>query len=296
MIRSMTGFGDASAHDNGVHFFLELRSLNNKYFKASIRLPDDLQGLEPELESELRRRLTRGTITLIAKASDASDSAAYHINQHALANYIEQLKAVPQIASGGVKIEIAPLLNLPGVLQAPANEEQRLEHGRSVFMRLLDQACAGLLKTREREGKLLVEDLMSHHALIHRHLARIATRAPSVVEDYRVRLQARVDQLLKDAGASVQPHELIREVAVFAEKSDIAEEIQRLTAHLDQFQRLVSGGDGRPVGRTLDFLTQEMLREANTIASKSGDSEISRDIVEIKGAIDRIKEQVQNVE
>lgn len=292
----MTGFGDASVHDNGVHFFLELRSLNNKYFKASIRLPDDLQGLEPELESELRRRLTRGTITLIAKCSDASDNAAYHINHLALTSYIEQLKSVPQIASGAVKIDIAALISLPGVLQAPANEEQRLEHGRKVFLKLLDQACAGLLSTREREGRLLVEELMSHHALIHRHLARIAARAPSVVEDYRVRLQARVDVLLKEAGASVQPHELIREVAVFAEKSDIAEEIQRLTAHLDQFKGLVAEGDGRPVGRTLDFLTQEMLREANTIASKSGDADISRDIVEIKGAIDRIKEQVQNVE
>jgi len=296
VIRSMTGFGDASAHDNGVHFFLELRSLNNKYFKASIRLPDDLQGLEPELESELRRRLTRGTITLIAKCSDDSGNAAYHINQGALASYIEQLKLVPQIASGAVKIEIAPLLGLPGVLQAPANEEQRLEHGRKVFMRLLETASAGLIATREREGKLLVEELMSHHGLIHRHLARIAARAPSVVADYRVRLQTRVDTLLKEAGASVQPHELIREVAVFAEKSDITEEIQRLTAHLDQFKGLVAEGDGRPVGRTLDFLTQEMLREANTIASKSGDAEISRDIVEIKGAIDRIKEQVQNVE
>ncbi len=296
MIRSMTGFGDASGHDNGVHFFLELRSLNNKYFKASIRLPDDLQGLEPELESELRRRLTRGTITLIGKCSDASDGAAYHINHSALSSYIEQLKALPQVASGAVKLDIAPLLGLPGVLQAPANEEQRLEHGRKVFMKLLDTACAGMISTREREGRLLVEDLMSHHALIHRHLARIAVRAPSVVEDYRVRLQARVDTLLKEAGASVQPHELIREVAVFAEKSDISEEIQRLTAHLDQFKGLVAEGDGRPVGRTLDFLTQEMLREANTIASKSGDADISRDIVEIKGAIDRIKEQVQNVE
>ena len=296
MIRSMTGFGDASGHDNGVHFFLELRSLNNKYFKASIRLPDDLQGLEPELESELRRRLTRGTITLIGKCSDASDGAAYHINHSALSSYIEQLKALPQVASGAVKLDIAPLLGLPGVLQAPATEEQRLEHGRKVFMKLLDTACAGMISTREREGRLLVEDLMSHHALIHRHLARIAVRAPSVVEDYRVRLQARVDTLLKEAGASVQPHELIREVAVFAEKSDISEEIQRLTAHLDQFKGLVAEGDGRPVGRTLDFLTQEMLREANTIASKSGDADISRDIVEIKGAIDRIKEQVQNVE
>jgi uncharacterized protein (TIGR00255 family) len=182
------------------------------------------------------------------------------------------------------------------VLQPPGDEEQRIELGRRYFSKLLDEASAGLIAMREREGRVLVEELMSYHAMILSNLKRVAARAPSVVEEYRVRLQTRVGTLLKDAGASVEPHDLIREVAVFAEKSDIGDEVQRLTAHLDQFKSLISGSDARPVGRTLDFLAQEMLREANTIASKSGDAEISRDIVEIKGAIDRIKEQVQNVE
>jgi uncharacterized protein (TIGR00255 family) len=137
---------------------------------------------------------------------------------------------------------------------------------------------------------------MSHHTLIAERLAVIRDRAPQVVADYQSRLHERVNALLEELGRTIDPADLIKEVAIFAERSDIAEEVSRLSAHLDQFAELLSREDGKPVGRTLDFLTQEMLREANTIASKSGDAEISRSIVEVKGAIDRIKEQVQNLE
>jgi len=296
VIRSMTGFGDASAEIDGVHYFLEVRSLNNKYFKAVIRLPEDVQGLEPVLESELRRKLTRGTITLVGRVTSVTESAAFDINHHALARYVDQLRKTPQIADGSVKIDAGSLLGLPGVLQAPPDEEQRLDRARSAFVQLLAEACDHLISMRKREGALLVQDLRGHHDVIERHLARIQERAPSVVQEYEQRLRSRVESMLADAGVAVEPVDLIREVAVYAERSDIAEEVARLTGHLEQFQSMLSETDERPIGRTLDFLTQEMLREANTIASKSGDAEISRDIVEIKGAIDRIKEQVQNVE
>ncbi len=307
MIRSMTGFGEASMTSGGAHYFLEVRSLNNKYFKATIRLPEEFQGLEAELESELRRRLTRGTITLVGKCSEASASAAYRINQEALANYVEQVK---QVSAGNgaesLRIDLAALLPLPGVLQPPADEEARLQRARDAFLKLLDQAIQRLMHMREREGRTLVADLMNHHALIVDRLARIAERSPAVVDDYQKRLQQRIETLLDSARVKVEPADLLKEVAIFAERSDIAEEIARLGAHMDQFKDLLSGGSksagGGPgvasgsVGRTLDFLAQEMLREANTIASKSGDALISRNIVEIKGAIDRIKEQVQNAE
>lgn len=296
MIRSMTGFGDASAEMDGVHYFLEIRSLNNKYFKASIRLPEDLQGLEPELESILRRTLTRGTITVVGRTSDISESAAFEINHQALARYIEQLERTPQIKSGGLKIDAGSLLGLPGVLQPPTNEEERLDRARACFLKLLDEACAHLLSMRTREGAMLVEDLRGHHVLIQRHLGQIAKRTPVVVSEYEKRLRQRVETLMSEAGVAVEPFELIREVAVYAERSDVSEEVARLTGHLEQFDSMLREDHSRPIGRTLDFLAQEMLREANTIASKSGDVEISRDIVEIKGAIDRIKEQVQNVE
>ena len=296
MIRSMTGYGEASAHEAGAHYFLEVRSLNGKYFKASIRLPEELEGLEPELEAELRRRLTRGSITLIGTCSDSSGAAAHRVNRPALEAYLKQLHGLPVLDRGGLSVDAGALLSLPGVLQPPDNGEERIEKTRPVFLKLLEQACAQVSKMRQREGGLLVADLMNHHALIVQALARVAARAPRVVEDYQRRLKARVESLLQDAKVRVEPVDLIREVAVYAEKSDIAEEVARLGGHLDQFKALLTTDDGRPMGRTLDFLTQEMLREANTMASKSGDAEISRDIVEIKGAIDRIKEQVQNVE
>jgi len=296
VIRSMTGYGEASAQVGGVHYFIEVRSLNNKYFKASIRLAEEFQGLEAEIESRLREKLSRGTITMNARCSDASESAAYTVNSAALSKYVDQLKAVPAVASGEFRVEISSLLSLPGVLQPPADEEDRVERARGAFLPLLAKAMASLIKMREREGSMLVADLHSHREFIAKRLVLIQEKAPGVIADYEQRLRSRIEALLQEADRRVDPADLVREVAVYAERTDIAEEIKRLSAHLDQFGELLAGTDDRPIGRTLDFLAQEMLREANTIASKSPDASISRGTVEIKGAIDRIKEQAQNVE
>ena len=149
---------------------------------------------------------------------------------------------------------------------------------------------------REREGEALRIELDGHRAAINERVELIAQRAPLVVEQYQERLRQRMKLLLEDVGGAVSDEDLVREVAVYAERTDIAEEVARLGGHMEQFEQLISKKDGDPVGRTLDFLSQEMLREANTIASKSSDSEISRYIVEVKGLIDRIKEQAANVE
>lgn len=296
MIRSMTGFGEASAQIDGVHYFVEVRSLNNKYFKSIVRLPEEFQSLEAEIESKLRERISRGTVTFSASCSDSSMNAAHTINREALEHYVAQLKAVPLVAAGQVNLDLAALLALPGVLQPPANEEARLQKTRAALLSLLDKACAGLIAMREREGRALLEDLRAQHAFISKRLHDISGFAPGVVAEYEKRLKARIEMMLRDGGVAVEPSDLIRELAVYAERTDIAEEIKRLTGHLEQFADLIGAGDGRALGRTLDFLAQEMLREANTIASKSPDAEISRRTVEIKGAIDRIKEQAANVE
>lgn len=296
MIRSMTGFGEASVQDGGVHFYLEIRSLNAKYFKAVVRLPEDLQVLEAELEPELRRRLTRGTITVGIKCSDVSEGAAQMINHKALGAYIAQIRKVPQVADNAARIDVGALLSLPGVLQPPADEENKIEAARPLLLDLTARACDQVLAMRRREGEMLREDLLKHHGLIAERLDRVQCRAPLVVDEYQQRLQTRVENMLAQSGVSVESADLIREVAVYAERSDIAEEVQRLAAHQVQFRELISEDKDRSIGRTLDFLAQEMLREANTIASKCNDAEIARDIVEIKGAIDRIKEQIQNVE
>lgn len=296
MIRSMTGFGEASAQIQGVHYFVEIRSLNNKYFKGVIRLSEAFQSLEAELESVLRQKLTRGTITLIATCNDSSASAAYTVNQAALGRYIEQLKSMPQILGGELKLDMAALLSLPGVLQPPADEEDRLLRARQAFTTIVNKACDALIAMREREGKMLVDELLQQRQFIEQRLARIRERCPAVIADYEQRLKSRIEMLLQGHDARVDAVDLIREIAVYAERTDIAEEVTRLTGHLEQFGQLLTAKEDRPVGRTLDFLAQEMLREANTIASKSPDGETSRLIVEIKGAIDRIKEQAQNVE
>ncbi len=296
MIRSMTGYGEAAGEYDGVHYFLELRSLNGKYFKAIVRLPDDLQGLEAELEPRLRRRLNRGSIVLTARCANVSASAAHTINTGALSRYLEQISQTPGFDCSGVRIDAAGLLSLPGVLQPPTDDEDRVLHAGAALNDLLDLACERMISSREREGSLLVRDLDGLLDTIDDRLKVVAERAPLVVDEYMHRLRSRIDSLLADVKVQVDQKDLVREVAVYAEKTDIAEEVSRLTGHLGQFRELIGPDRAEPVGRTLDFLSQEMLREANTMASKSNDAEISRAVVEIKGAIDRIKEQVQNVE
>jgi uncharacterized protein (TIGR00255 family) len=290
MIVSMTGFGDAAGEQDGNHYSVEIRSLNNRYFKATIKLPEPVSGLEPELETVLRG-LGRGSITFVLKMRSDSAEAAYHINTAALQAYIDQLKVLER---DGVDVNISALLALPGVCQEPRDESDEIaKHGPKV-RELTAQAIAKLRAMRSREGEALFDDLMKHSEVIRAELEQIKARAPFVIDEYHKRLAQRVNFLLSKAELQVQEQELMREVAVFAERADISEEIQRLTAHLESFEH--SCRHGEHAGRKLDFITQEMLREANTIASKSNDAEIARHIVEIKGSIDRLKEQVQNVE
>lgn len=292
----MTGFGDASGKTEDAEFFVELRSVNNKYFKGVFRLPDEFQSLEPILETAMRRTLKRGTVTLRVAVSETSEQAALDINPKALQRYVDQLEATEAVSSGRLRLDAGSLVTLPGVLQPPPGEDERLRRVRDVLVPLVEQAAQKLLEMRRVEGAALRDDLMAQHGVIAARLGEIEYRAPEVAKVYEKRLKNRMEALLADAELTVEPSELIREIAVYAEKTDIAEEIIRLRGHLVQFKERLDDQTGEPVGRTLDFITQEMLREANTIASKSPDAEISKRTVDIKGAIDRIKEQVQNVE
>jgi len=297
----MTGFGDASAQRDGVHFAVELRSVNNRYFKAAIRLPDELAALEPQLESQLRKRVSRGSLTLTVSFKDTSASAAQEINEAALRRYLQHLEHVERqaMASGNgprqVTIDLAGLLSLPGVVQPPTHLELT-DRVAPIIAELAANACERMLAMRQSEGRALVEELLRQRSYIEERLEQVARRAPCVVQEYHQRLQGRVQELLSKAQLHLDEQDLAREVAIYAERCDIAEELQRLRTHLEQFGEILHQASGEPAGRTLDFLAQELLREANTIASKSNDSTIARVIVEIKGAIDRIKEQVQNIE
>ena len=294
MIRSMTGFGDASASDQGTAFAVEVRSVNNKYLKCNVRIPDSLQSLEPELEQIIRATVSRGSVTLTITCSMNDAGAAQKINAPALRAYAEQIAEAMGIAVSDV--QPTQLIGLPGVLQDPTDDTDRLQKARVAIRPLVKLALEHMVAMRTREGVALRDDLMSHLELIEDRLNQITEIAPSIVTDYTDRLKTRMESLLCKSESQAEPAEIIREVAVYAEKTDIAEEIARLGEHLVHFKDLLDNTDDRPLGRTMDFLSQELLREANTIASKSPDSAMSRLIVEIKGSIDRIKEQVQNAE
>jgi uncharacterized protein (TIGR00255 family) len=293
MIVSMTGFGDATAERNGTHYAVEIRALNNRFFKPVIKLPESVSGLEPELETMLRQRLVRGSITYVLKMRTDSAAAAYHINLDALQAYLRQLRSVADLEKF-VHIDLAALVQLPGVCQEPRDESDEIATHGDTIRQITAAALEKVSAMRAREGRSLCEDLMRHVKTIGERLAVVRGRAPSVIEDYHKRLAQRVRQLTDSAQLKLNESDLIKEVAVFAERADISEEIQRLSSHLEAFEHACNGSEH--AGRKLDFISQEMLREANTIASKANDSAIATQIVEIKGDIDRLKEQVQNVE
>jgi uncharacterized protein (TIGR00255 family) len=293
MILSMTGYGEAQRHEEGMAYVLELRSLNNRYFKASVKLPDFLTIFESEVEKLLRRRLNRGSVTCSLRVRNTSADAAQDINVAALKRYLDQLSDVSTQGSG-IQIDLATVVSLPGVCQPPQMDDAQRERQLAVIANLVNEALDRLIEMRRAEGQALRDDLVTHMGRIREHLAAVGERAPVVLQEYHERLLTRVNELLSSSKMQLELDDVKREVAIYAERCDINEEVSRLMSHLSQFESLCDAKEH--AGRKLDFLAQEMLREANTIGSKANDSTIAHHIVEIKGAIDRIKEQVQNVE
>lgn len=295
MIRSMTGFGVATAEQGGRQYSVEVRSVNNKFFKATVRVPDELSALEAELESALSRRVSRGSVTVSVRMGLSASDAAGEVNVDAARAFLKRMSAaIPSELEGRVTVDLATLLTVPGVVGV--SQDRVTDSARPVLMKLLEEACERMMAMRQREGEALHRLLTGFGAALRERLAVVRDRAPEVIRQYQDRLRQRVNQMLAEIGATVKDEDLLREVAMFAERSDIAEEIARLSGHIDQFEAILDPRNGEPAGRTLDFLAQEMLREANTIASKSADGEIARRIVEMKTAIDRIKEQAANAE
>lgn len=293
MTLSMTGFGDAQLQDDGVAYALEIRSVNNRYLKTSIHLPDDFAFLEPDVERQLRTRITRGSVTVRMSVRKLTAEAALEINSAAIQQYVAQLQAAVE-PSEQLTIDLSTLAALPGVCQPRELNEREREHSLALVSKLLDSALDKLIAMRAAEGCLLAEDLATHCKRIRTHLAAVCARAPQVVNEYRDRLLERVQELIARSNVRLAEEDLLKEVSVYADRSDISEEISRLAGHLDHFDTCLASSE--PAGRKFEFIAQEMLREANTMGSKAGDVQIARDIIEIKSAIDRIKEQVQNAE
>ena len=294
MIRSMTGYGEAHHAQDGVSYVLEIRSLNNRYFKSNIKLPENLRYLEPELEKFLRGKIQRGSVSYVLRVRNSSAAAAYEINQAALEQYLKQIHGASFPGGLNPTVDLGSLLSLPGVCDQPEQDETAREQVWEIAKSLTEKALDSLLEMRRIEGEALKNDLVGNCNNIREQAVKVAALAPQVVTEYQDKLRERVSSLLSDAKLELDKDALLREVAIYADRCDINEEISRLTCHLDQFEKMCDSPE--LAGRRLDFLAQEMLREANTIGSKSNHAEIARSVVEIKSCIDRLKEQVQNVE
>lgn len=293
MIHSMTGFGEAQLDEAGHAYHLEIRSVNNRYFKSSVHLPEDFAFLETDVDRLLRRRLSRGSISLRLRIRDLTSAAAAELNSAAIQRYVEQLHGAGA-GRAGLTIDLATLATLPGVCQPRDLDDAQRDRGWAIIQKLIEQALAKLIKMRAVEGQALAADLKVHCDRIQTYLKAIRERAPTVLTEHAERLASRVRELIADRNVRLAEEDLLKEISIYAERSDINEELSRLDAHLDQFDTVTAKEEAS--GRKLEFIAQEMLREANTIGSKAGDSQIGRAVIEIKSAIDRLKEQVQNVE
>ncbi len=295
MLCSMTGFGAARREAVGLTAAVEVRSLNNRYLKVVVRGTEPYPMYEAEIERVVRRTVRRGTVTVHIGVERVA-VGGLRLPAELLRDYLQQIRTAceaahcpevfPYVASG--------VLGLPGLsgnnpyIGTPPQQEWALVEA------TLEEALQALTAMRQREGAAMAAELLRLRQAIVEELEGIRRRAPEVAADYRLRLLERLRQWLAEAGIEVEEPQLLREVALFAERSDIAEEIARLQAHLDQFAELVRAG--QETGRRLEFLVQEMTREANTLGAKAADVAIARRVVEIKALLEKIREMVQNIE
>ena len=292
----MTGYGEASYQSDALNVSIELRALNNRYLKVSLRAAEPYNLLEPEFEKVIRRTVRRGTLQVHLRCKRQFAPQDFQINAVALKSYLEQLHRFAddlKLRDRG-EVLLGQALALPGVVPEPGNASLNLEEEWPLLEKVLEEALGRLQTMRQEEGRAMAQELLQHRDQISSQLAQIRERAPKVSVAYRDRLLERVRGLLAELDVRIDRADLIKEVSIFAERSDIAEEVVRLASHLDQFQEIMN--EPESTGRKLEFLTQEMFREANTIGSKASDVDISRYVVEIKGALEKIRELVQNIE
>jgi uncharacterized protein (TIGR00255 family) len=292
MLKSMTGFGAGRARVGDEEFSVELRSLNHKFCEVKVRLPRELAALEPVVSKQVKDRLARGAVELLVKRQTATASGTVPTVDVALAReYARAFRELADALGAPADISWAQVATQPGVMRLE-EKGMDVESATQAVQSALEQALAALEQMRRVEGEAIYADLDARLKLIEGWSREVAALAPKAVEEYRQRLAERVADLAR--GITVDPQRLAQEVAVFAERTDIAEEVTRLASHLEQFRALMTSTE--PAGRRMDFLVQEMHREVNTTGSKSQHAEISARVVSMKAEVERIREQVQNVE
>lgn len=292
----MTGFGESRTQTDGLAAEVEVRAVNNRHLKVTVRGTDPYPMFEAEVEKVVRKHVHRGTITIHVRVARQAGGVDLALNTAALAAYLKQIRFACDEA--GTPEFVAPLLSgvlaLPGVAPEGRSPGSPPPDEWPVVERTLAAALKNLNEMRREEGKAMAAELLALHGTITAELAAIRTLLPNVTSDYRTRLLERVRQAVGDSGVAIHPEHVIREVALFSDRTDVAEEVTRLTAHLEQFAELVRKGE--EAGRKLEFVIQELGRETNTLGSKAGDVAISRHVFEIKSALEKVRELALNVE
>jgi len=288
----MTGFGSGRARVQDEELTVELKSLNHKFCEVKARLPRELGVLEPLVTKAIKDRLARGAVEVFVKRQTPGATATAPQVDAALAReYQRALQELARAIGALEQITLRDVANLPGVLRV---EERGVdaESAQRALETALAEALEKLTEMRAREGESIRADLEARLAFLEGGAAKLEALAPRQVAEYQKRLEERIAELAR--GVAVDPQRLAQEVAYFAERTDVAEEITRLASHLVQFRALIDSPE--PAGRKMDFLVQEMHREVNTTGSKSQHPEISTQVVAMKAELERIREQVQNVE
>ncbi|MFC1706662.1 YicC/YloC family endoribonuclease [Planctomycetota bacterium] len=295
MPSSMTGFGRAVGGTDLVRVTVLLKSVNHRGIKVASRLSDSIVAIQPRIEKLVRERIQRGAVQLDVHYRSLEESRAYILNRAQLRGYIDALAELQaNMGMEGAPIHVEQVALFPGVIVEAAPDDVGVETLMARVGPVLEQALDSLQDTREREGATIAADLLACRSRIVERVERLRDRIPDALTAHLERSKARVEKLLETMGAELDDQVLARELALFADKTDVGEEIARLEAHLAELARVLETKG--PVGQRLEFLGQELLREANTMSAKVQDPDLLAEILEIKVDVGRIKEQVANLQ
>lgn len=292
MPKSMTGYGKFEDYILGKLCFVEIRTLNHRYLDFNIKLPRQYSALEDKVRFLIRQYISRGRVDVYMKIKDDLDSfEKVKVDDKLAKEYYDSLDRLAQKLRVEFNLTISDIISLPGIMDL-TEDEKDIESFWIELKSVIDNALKQVVEMREKEGEELLEDLKSRLRRVETKLTELENKTPSFVKDYQQKLKLRIEDLLEE---NIVPEErLAAEAAVFADKINISEEIVRIFSHLKQFNTQLSASEA--VGRKLDFLLQEMYREVNTMGSKSTDYFISNCVVELKSELEKMKEQVQNIE
>ncbi len=291
---SMTGFGRATATAGLWTVSAEVRSVNGRFLKTQWRLPEIVSVFESRFEALVKAAVLRGSVSASIKLESASDAPVVKVDRAKAAQYYRELIAIRNELGGEDPVNLADLLRLPGVIGEAASPTEASPDLIEAAEAALRDALVALNQMRAEEGAALSGDIGGRCNKLLELNAAARLRSPAVVDEYRQRMTDRLNRLLNGSGVEPRPEDLAREVAYFADRCDISEENQRLEHHIrTMLAALEAGGEA---GKKLDFMAQEMLREANTLGSKANDGELTALVIQMKGEIEKIKEQIQNVE